>query len=141
MSDTDSISSSLESSEKQSVAKERVRSRSKNLRIKKSKLSFNVPKEIYENALEQINNYDHFSDQITEFPRPYCHGRRGETTQALNPNHTCFILESAKHALEDRNWKAIYEIVNKALESRLPSVIQQLYEVRSENFNNFRFEY
>lgn len=49
-----------------------------------------------------------------------------------DPNNSGNLLEGMRQALEDRNFKVLYGIINKALEIKSPPLLTQIHEVSVE---------
>lgn len=101
---------------------------------KRNKLfAYKVPKEIYEKALQEINSPDPNINEVAV--RAFCRNHTYNfSTSVEDPNSKGNLMEGAKQALEDRNFRALYEIINKALEMKLISLFQNLKEVSSLTF-------
>lgn len=87
--------------------------------------AYKIPLSVYERAMSEINAPIKKESEN----RGRCHQsayKRFNKTEAS----TCRanFLEAAKQALEDRNFKSLYETMNKALEIRDISLLQQLHQ-------------
>lgn len=100
-------------------------------RRNKNKLfAYQVPKEIYEKALQEIYAEDPLN-RSENMNLQFCHHQSNQHFNCTeDPNSKGNLMEGAKQALEDRNFGTLYEIINKALEMKLPTLLQQLQEVR-----------
>lgn len=92
--------------------------------------AYKVPQKAYERAISEISATLNRDQIITA--RARCHRNAYKSfncTEAI----TCpaNFLEAAKQSLEDRNFKTLYEIINRALEIRDISLFQQVQQVMS----------
>jgi hypothetical protein len=89
------------------------------------KRSFTVPLSIYEKAMEEVCSPDvNISDRK-------CHLTRYSSLNSTNVWPVCraHLMEAAKQALEDRNYKILYEIISKSFQLKDPFLFQQMQEV------------
>lgn len=91
--------------------------------------AYKVPLSIYEKALNEIKSKP---EAHTENIRRRCHQT---TYKNFNNNAAPLcranVMEAAKQALEDRNYKELYELMKQALKVRDLFLMQQMHEVSS----------
>lgn len=94
--------------------------------------AYKVPQKIYERAVHEISAALNRDQIITA--RARCHRNTIKSFNCIE-GITCpaNFLEAAKQSLEDRNFKTLYEIINRALEIRDISLFQQVQQVTSHN--------
>ena len=62
--------------------------------------------------------------------RSLCHNTSDQHFNCLeNPNSIGMLTQGMKQALEDRNFKVLYDIINKALELKSPEILKTIHEV------------
>jgi len=86
-----------------------------------------VPKPVYDQAIDDIQKT---SELVNKKDKPHCHQkeyRYFNTHQAALNNAN--ILEAARQAFEDRNFRVLYEIIYKGLDKRDFYISTQLFEV------------
>lgn len=92
---------------------------------------YKVSKEIYKKALKEIDSERKASKTQLQTAL-LCHSQMSQYFNGCDdPNTIGHLMEGAKQALEDRDFRSLYEIIKNSLESKVPDVLQQLHEVRS----------
>jgi hypothetical protein len=95
---------------------------------KKKEEDYKLPRKVYQKTIDLLNNVkkeDQFNLQCrNKSSKDFSFGRH-------TPNSTQFFLEAMKQALEDRNYRVLYEIINQALDSGKPLLTQQAHHVGS----------
>ena len=90
-------------------------------------LTYKIPSKIYQKAQDELQEVPNI---VTFEMRKRCHQniyRQLNTIKQVDCNAN--ILEACKQALEDRNFRILYDIISKALEIRCTFLTQQLLEV------------
>lgn len=108
-------------------ARRRKRVQSKSGADRGIKSCYNIPKTIYQKALDELSEEP---PVYTTKIRRRCHQNiynRFNTSEPADCNAN--FLEAAKQALEDRNFRALYDILSKAMDIRDTLLIQQMHEV------------
>jgi hypothetical protein len=95
---------------------------------KKKEADYKLPRKIYEQTIDLLKN------KSREYPYDLlCRNKDSKDFKFHRhaPNSSQFFIEAMKQALEDRNFRVLYEIINQALESGRPILTQQAHHVSS----------
>lgn len=89
-----------------------------------------VPKSVYDAAMDDLQQKDESINKTPTRITSHCHQKRyryfnTQESALCHPN----ILEAARQAFEDRNFRVLYEIIYKGLEIRDFYFSAQLFEV------------
>jgi CobQ-like glutamine amidotransferase family enzyme len=85
---------------------------------------------LYLKALEELKKPDE-ATQDAIATRAGCHNRNNQHFDGTDdPNSLGNLLEGMKQALEDRNFRVLYLLINRALEAKSQKFQSQIYDVR-----------
>jgi len=91
-----------------------------------------IPKEIYDKALKDIADNRKLWREMPMMRENWCHREKYQYLNEVSvvPYSFANLMEAAKQALENRNFRALYAIIIKGLKQRNFSLDQQMMEVR-----------
>lgn len=94
--------------------------------------TFYVPEGVYNKAFEKIEEKINEKKRQTGPNGLRCHQNTYSTFNTNEPT-LCVanFLEAAKQAFEDRNFRALYEIVDKGMDVNDSNLATQLYDVNT----------
>lgn len=93
-------------------------------------LKYKLPTIIYENTINKLKEVPKI-DTRAEENRLRCHQNTYNNFNTCEPvDCNANFLQAAKQALEDRNFRVLYDIISKALNIRDHFLVQQMYEVK-----------
>jgi len=91
-------------------------------------LEYKLPSTIYENALNKLKEFL-IKDSCDQENRLRCHQNTYNNFNTCEPvDCNANILQAAKQALEDREFRVLYDIISKALNIRDNFLMQQMLE-------------
>lgn len=92
---------------------------------------YNIPSTIYQKYLNKMNDKpQNCKESFLLQLRTRCHQKSYQNFNSNQPVEcNANFMEAAKQALEDRNFRVLYDIISKALEIRDTFLAQQMHEV------------